>query len=110
MTRTAHIDRFVIDRLPPPELLPQFRFDSPSLAYAEKINAAAELIDRSIALGRGQNVAFHGANGAWRYAELSGMVNRIAHALVDNLGLTPGNRVLLRAVNSPMLEVSMTGN
>ena len=37
-------DRFVEDRLPPPELLPEFRFDLPELHYPERLNAAAELL------------------------------------------------------------------
>ena len=30
-------DSFVIDRLPPPELLPEFRFDLPELQYPERL-------------------------------------------------------------------------
>ena len=35
-------DSFVRDRLPPPELLPEFRFDLPELHYPERLNAAAD--------------------------------------------------------------------
>jgi 2-aminobenzoate-CoA ligase len=100
---TAHIDRFVLDRLPPAELLPDFRFDRPELAYPARLNAAAELLDRTIAQGRGENVAFYCADGAWRYRDLAAVTNRIAHVLVDDLGFVPGNRVLLRGLNSPVL-------
>jgi 2-aminobenzoate-CoA ligase len=100
---TALVDRFVIDRLPPPELLPDFRFDLASLVYPERLNAAAELIDRAIEAGRGGDVAFYGQDGVWCYDDLAKTANRIAHALVDDLGLVSGNRVLLRAMNGPML-------
>ena len=35
-------DSFVRDRLPPPELQPEFLFDLPELQYPERLNAAAE--------------------------------------------------------------------
>jgi 2-aminobenzoate-CoA ligase len=100
---TAHVDRFVIDRLPPADLLPEFRFDLPELVYPERMNAAAALLDEAIAAGRGDSVVFYFADGAWLYRDLAAAANRIAHALVDDLGLVPGNRVLLRGANSPML-------
>ncbi|WP_164076093.1 AMP-binding protein, partial [Stenotrophomonas maltophilia] len=40
---------------------------------------------------------------AWTYADLQAQVNRIANVLVQGLGLVPGNRVLLRAPNNPMM-------
>src|ERR1700679_1444261 len=55
--QTAHIDRFVIDRLPAANMLPEFRFDLPEFQYAERLNAAAELIDRAIAAGWGSRTA-----------------------------------------------------
>src|SRR5947207_3761507 len=54
---TAHRDCFVLDRLPLPELLPEFRFDRPEFRYPERINGGAELIDRAIAAGWGERKA-----------------------------------------------------
>jgi 2-aminobenzoate-CoA ligase len=39
----------------------------------------------------------------WTYADLQREANRIANVLVHDMGLKPGNRVLLRAGNCPML-------
>jgi 2-aminobenzoate-CoA ligase len=100
---TALVDRFVIDRLPGSQALPEFRFDLPLLKYPERLNAAAELIDRAIENGHAEDIAFYGADGIWSYDDLFRAANRVAHVLVDDLGLIPGNRVLLRATNSPML-------
>jgi 2-aminobenzoate-CoA ligase len=53
-----------------------------------------------------------GANGQplrWTYADLQAQANRIARVLVEDLGLVPGNRVLLRGANSPMLAACWFG-
>ena len=101
--RTAHLDRFVIERLPPPELLPEFCFDRPEFQYPENLNAAAELIDRAVATGWGTHTAVIFPGGRWTYDELARTSNRIAAALVYDFSLKPGARVLLRGTNSPML-------
>ncbi|HEX4077775.1 MAG TPA: AMP-binding protein [Rhizomicrobium sp.] len=101
--RTAHLDRFVIDRLPTPALLPEFRFDRPEFRYPEHVNAGAELIDRAIAAGWGARTAVIFPGGRWSYDELARMSNRAAAVLVEDYAIVPGARVLLRGVNSPML-------
>jgi 2-aminobenzoate-CoA ligase len=88
-------DRFVEDRLPPPELLPEFRFDLPELQYPERLNAAAELLKG----GARQALAVVNDQGRWTYAELDDFSGRIARLLVEEHGLVPGNRVLLRGPN-----------
>lgn len=103
MPATAHVDTFARDRLPPPEALPVFRFDLPELQFPERLNCAAELLDRRVAAGDGDRVAVIGQGVRWTYAELLAQANRIAHVLVQDLGLVPGHRVLLRGANSPML-------
>jgi 2-aminobenzoate-CoA ligase len=100
---TALVDRFVLDRMPPPDQLPDFAFDLPELHYPERLNAAAELLDSAIAAGRGDSVAFYCADRTWLYRDLHATANRIAHVLTDDLGLVAGNRILLRGANSPML-------
>jgi 2-aminobenzoate-CoA ligase len=89
-------DSFVRDRLPPLELLPEFRFDLPEVQYPERLNAAAELLKG----GDPQAVAVVNDHGRWTYAELDDFSGRVARLLVDQHGLIPGNRVLLRGPNS----------
>jgi len=88
-------DSFVRDRLPPPELLPEFRFDLPELQYPERLNAAAELLKG----GAPDALAVINEHGRWTYAELDHFSGRIARLLVEEEGLISGNRVLLRGPN-----------
>jgi 2-aminobenzoate-CoA ligase len=104
MSYTAHVDRFAHDHLPPRELWPELVFELPELAYPSRINAAIELVDRALDRGWGSRTAIVAPSGVeWSYAELAGQVNRIARVLVEDLGVVPGNRVLLRGPNSPMM-------
>ncbi len=103
---TAHVDRFVIERLPPPHLLPEFRFDLPELQYPELLNAASELIDRAIANGYGARTAIRFPGGMWTYNDLARAANRIARVFVDDFEIQPGNRVQLRGLNGPMLAAA----
>ena len=104
MVRSAHVDTFAADHLPPPEQQPEFLFDLPELRFPERLNCATELLDRHVSEGRGGQPCVKAPNGpAWSYAELQQQADRIAHVLVQDLGLVPGNRVLLRAANKPML-------
>ena len=100
---TAHLDTFARDHLPPHELWPDLRFDLPELQYPERLNCAAELLDRAVERGLGDRIAFYSPNQRWTYRELLERANRIANVLRDEFGLVPGNRVLLRAANNPML-------
>jgi 2-aminobenzoate-CoA ligase len=88
-------DSFVRDRLPPPDLLPEFRFDLPELQYPERLNAAAELLKGGVP----EALAVINDHGRWTYAELDDFSGRIARLLVEQHGLLPGNRVLLRGPN-----------
>ena len=100
---TAHLDTFARDNLPPRALWPDFRFDLPELQYPDRLNCATELLDRAIERGLGDKVAFYTPNERWTYRQLLERANRIARVLSDDFGLVPGNRVLLRAANNPML-------
>ena len=102
MTRSAHIDSFAREHLPPREQWPEFRFDLPELQFPEQLNCASELLDRWVRDGEGERLCIQGAGVRWTYAQLQAQVNRIARVLVDELGIVPGNRVLLRGANSPM--------
>ncbi|MDQ0314217.1 benzoate-CoA ligase family protein [Amorphus orientalis] len=101
-TESAHVDTFARDNLPPPEQWPEFP-NLEKLGYPDRLNCAVELIDRNVAEGRGDNVALIGTDIEWTYADLAKVVDRIAHVLVDRYGLKPGNRVLLRSANNPMM-------
>jgi 2-aminobenzoate-CoA ligase len=100
---TAHIDRFARDNLPPRDQWPEFRFDLAGLDYPDRLNAAAELLDRWVERGEGGRRCLVGPGSEWSYAETQERVNRIANVLVRDFGLQPGNRVLLRAPNSPVM-------
>ena len=103
MTASAHVDTFCARHLPAPELLPEFRFDLPELQFPARVNCAHELLDRWVEQGDGDRPCLIGSEVRWTYAELLVQANRIANVLVQDMGLVPGNRVLLRGANSPML-------
>jgi 2-aminobenzoate-CoA ligase len=98
-------DSFVRDRLPPPELLPEFRFDLPELQYPERLNAAAELLRG----GAPDALAVVNEHGRWTYADLDSFSGRIARLLVEEEGLIPGNRVLLRGPNGYTIFAAWLG-
>ncbi|CAN5846556.1 benzoate-CoA ligase family protein [soil metagenome] len=100
---TGHTDPFARDNLPPPELWPAL--DTAvleQLGYAAQLNCAEELLDRNAATD-GSRTAFIHPDGRWSYDDLLQSANRIARVLVEDLGLEPGNRVLLRGPNNPMM-------
>ena len=98
---TAHVDTFTRDNLPPPDQWPDFLLDH--LDYPEHLNAAVELTDRMVERGFGDHTALIGNGRRRTYKELSDWTNRLAHALVEDYGVQPGNRVLLRSANNPAM-------
>ncbi len=96
-------DDFVERHLPPVADWPRFLFDRPELAYPPSMNAAVELLDRAVAAGEGGRCAIRTSHGDTSYAALKSLSDRIAHVLVTEGGLVPGNRVLLRGPNTMML-------
>ena len=107
---TAHLDTFARDNLPPPEFWPVMDYGSlPELAYPPRLNCAAELLDRHIERGDGERTVFLFPGGHWTCWELWETSNRIAHVLRDDLGVAPGNRVLLRGPNNPMMAACWFG-
>jgi 2-aminobenzoate-CoA ligase len=102
--RSAHVDTFGRDALPPAEQWPRLDFSGiPELRYGNRVNCAVELLDSVVARGDGDRIAIRFPGGSWTYKDLLHSANRIAHALVEDLGLVPGNRVLLRGPNNPMI-------
>ena len=103
MTPSAYTDAFARDHLPPKDLWPDFLIPEGSVFdYPERLNGAVELLDRTIEAGHGDRPLLHTETGAWTYADFRDRVDRIAHVLVDDLGLVSGNRVLLRGPNTPI--------
>lgn len=98
---TAHTDTFARDNLPPLAEWPVI--DTTLFPYPEHLNAAVELTDRMVEKGFGDNVALIGNGRQRTYKELADWTNRIAHALVEDYGVKPGNRVLIRSANNPAM-------
>lgn len=109
MSYTAHIDTFAADNLPPPEQQPEFIFELPELRFPERLNCAVELLDRHVSEGRGDRLCIQAEGLRWSYADLQLKANRIANVLTQELGLQPGNRVLLCASNNPMMVACWFG-
>jgi 2-aminobenzoate-CoA ligase len=100
---SAHVDTFARDNLPPRELWPELIFEIPEVQYSERLNCAVELLDRMVAAGHGERPVIRSPSGTLTYRELMARVDRIARVLTEDLALVPGNRVLLRAPNNPMM-------
>jgi len=98
---SAHIDTFARDNLPPRDQWPDFLLEG--FDYPEYLNAAVELTDRMVERGFGDNVALIGNGRRRTYKELADWTSRLAHALVENYGVKPGNRVLIRSANNPAM-------
>ncbi len=100
---SGHADSFARDHLPPPELWPRMDLGgAPGLDYPARLNLAAVLLDDMVAAGHGGRPVVAAAGVRWTYAELLDKANRIAAVLRHDMGLVPGNRVLLRGPNDPM--------
>jgi 2-aminobenzoate-CoA ligase len=98
---SAHLDTFTRDRLPPPQDWPDLPLDG--FAYPERLNAAVELTDAMVNKGFGDYTALIGNGRRRTYKELTDWSNRIAHALVEDYAVRPGNRVLIRSANNPAM-------
>ena len=104
MVDSAHVDTFCRDHLPPRELWPDMDYSRlPELAYPPRLNCAVALLDKAVESGWGGRTAIHYPGGRWTYGQLLETANRIAHVLVEDFGVVPGNRVLLRGPNTPMM-------
>ncbi|MFI1397068.1 AMP-binding protein [Streptomyces sp. NPDC020681] len=104
LSPSAHLDTFARDHLPPAGQWPELLFELPALDYPQRLNCGAELLDRTIErFGADRPVFRTGGGEIWTYAELREQVDRIAHTLTSELGIVPGNRVLLRGPTTPWL-------
>jgi len=109
MSYTAHTDTFARDNLPPKSEWPELVFTLPELQYPGRMNCATELLDKPVTRGHGHRVALRTADGDCTYTQFFTQANRIANLLVREMGLKPGNRVLLRGPNNPMMAACWFG-
>ena len=98
---SAHVDTFTREHLPDHELWPDLIFTLPELDYPQRLNCGDELLDATIARLGGERPCLRTDTETWSYEALRRRVNQVAHVLVDDLGVVPGNRVLLRGPNTP---------
>jgi len=105
---TAHIDTFIRDNMPPEELWPEMDYSVlPELAaYPERMNVATELLDKMVADGCAAKPMIYFGDDIWTYTDLMERANQIANVLVEDYGMVPGERVILRSGNHPMLIAS----
>lgn len=102
--KSAHIDQFAQRNLPPVELWPDMACDVPPLSLiSPSANAATLLLDDMVATDHGDRPSFLYEDSVWNYGQLLERSNRIANVLVQDMGLVPGNRVLLHGFNTPMM-------
>lgn len=106
MLRSGYRDTFARDNLPPASAWPHLIFVLPELNYPERLNVVSELLDRRLDAGHGERPCFISAGETLTYAQVTEKVNRLANVLTHDLGMIPGNRVLLRAPNNPMLAIA----
>ncbi|MGE3929625.1 MAG: AMP-binding protein [Hyphomonadaceae bacterium] len=99
---SAQKDAFVRSALPPRAQWPALIFTLPELQFPDQLNASM-LLDRACSGGMSENTAVLWSGGRLSYAQLLEKVNRIANVLVADMGLKPGNRVLLHAPNTPTM-------
>ena len=104
---SAQTDRFVHDRLPPPEQWPRFLLERPELQFPSQVNLVQRLLDDAVdQRGWGERPLFRSDERTLSYAQARDEVNRIARVLIDDIGLQPGNRVLLRGGNNITLALA----
>jgi 2-aminobenzoate-CoA ligase len=109
LSPSAHVDTFCRDHLPPPDQWPEMPFDLPELQYPSRLNAASTLLDATIESHGAGRAGVSGGGTAWTYGRLRERANQVASMLTAQLGLVPGNRVLLRGANSPWLVACWLG-
>jgi 2-aminobenzoate-CoA ligase len=110
LSPSAHVDSFTRDSLPPASQWPVFEFTLPELQYPDRLNAGAALIDRAVERFGADRTAVLAPDGTrWSYGELQTRANQVAQVLAEDLGLLPGNRVLLRSPNNPWTVAAWLG-
>ena len=72
-----------------------------ALRYAANFNVAVPFIDRHVAEGRGHRIALRHSGGEVSYAQLEENVARAGNVLLG-LGIAPGERLMMAALDEPM--------
>jgi len=103
MIRSAHVDTFARDHLPAAEQQSEYLFNLPELRYPERLNCVSTFVDDWLGAGHGDRDCLISPTDRLSYAALAERINRIANVLTRDLGMVPGNRVLLRGPNTPMM-------
>lgn len=110
LSPSAYLDTFARDHLPPADQWPVLEFTTPDLQYPERLNAGAELIDVAVArFGPDRPALRTPDGGTWSYGELQRRANQVAQVLIEDLGLVPGNRIMLRSPNNPWTVAAWLG-
>ena len=109
LSPSAHADTFCRDNLPAPAEWPELEFTLPELAYPDRLNAADELLNPTIEAGGADRRCLLSPAETWTYGEVAARAAQIAGVLTGDLGLVPGNRVVLRGLNSPWLAACWLG-
>ncbi len=114
LSPSAHVDTFSRDHLPPADQWPELDFSLPGLSYPGRLNCADELLEATIAAHGGehrggQRPCLLSEAATWSYADLARRASQVARVLTEDLGLVPGNRVLLRGPNNPWLVACWFG-
>ncbi|HEY7145703.1 MAG TPA: AMP-binding protein [Streptosporangiaceae bacterium] len=109
LSPSAHADTFCRDNLPPPGQLPELLFTLPELAYPDRLNCAQALLDETIRVHGEGRPCLLSDRETWSYGETARRASQVAGVLAGQLGLVPGNRVLLRGPNSPWLAACWLG-
>ncbi|MFI0714941.1 AMP-binding protein [Streptomyces inhibens] len=110
LSSSAHLDTFARDHLPPAHLWPTIEFTTPELQYPDRLNAATELIDIPVSKFGADRPALRTPTGeTWSYGELRTRANQVAQVLTEDLGLVPGQRVMLRSPNNPWTVAAWLG-
>jgi 2-aminobenzoate-CoA ligase len=110
LSPSAYRDTFARDHLPPAGQWPALEFTTEALQYPDRLNAATEIIDVPVAtFGPGRPALRTPDGGVWTYGDLQRRANQVAQVLVEDLGLVPGNRVLLRSPNNPWAVAAWLG-
>jgi 2-aminobenzoate-CoA ligase len=95
--------------MPPPGQWPDLEFSLPELDYPARLNAADEFLDATIAAHGADRPCLLSPTETWTYGELAARASQVARVLTEDLGLVPGNRVLLRGPNNPWLAACWLG-
>jgi 2-aminobenzoate-CoA ligase len=109
LSPSAHVDTFCRDSLPPADQWPRLLFELPELAYPGRLNCAQALLDETIDRLGPDRRCLVSPTETWTYGEVLHRASAVAQVLVEDLGLVPGNRVLLRGPNNPWLAACWLG-